>query len=190
MKTFATALLLTSFAQAEAPLKNPIPEPEAQYWTTDLTVIPKESSDGFAYKVKNSTFKRKNDKLYMEFGLTVEGPPQELNSVYMMYFQILDPKETERLERNYYESLACSLLYTDTIIEDGVHIQNSVIAAYRGEEIFKDAEGRFDKLLANNKSNTFPWFINYRRSKVTTSETEGTTTCNIYRDFETTWTEI
>ncbi len=66
-----------------------------------------------------------------------------------------------------------------------------MIAAYRGEETFKDApDGRFDKLLANNKSNTFPWFINYRRSSVTTTEDLGTNTCNIYRDFETTWTEI
>ena len=43
MKSFATTLFLASLTQAEAPLKNPIPEPEAQYWTTDLTIIPKES---------------------------------------------------------------------------------------------------------------------------------------------------
>ena len=61
--------------------------------------------------------------------------------------------------------------------------------AYRGDGTFKDATGRFDKLLADNKSNTFPWFINYRRSKVTTGQT-NTMTCNVYRDFETTWTEI
>ena len=107
-----------------------------------------------------------------------------------MWFQILDPKETERLSKPYYESLACSLLYTDKITKEGVHIQNSVMHAFRGTESFAEAEGRFDKLLSTNRSSTFPWFINYRRSSATTDGDTSTMTCNIYRDFETTWSEI
>ena len=74
--TTALALaMLSAFTVAEAPLKNPIPEPEANYNSEELTIIPIEGSEtatkGYAYKLKNSTFKRKNEKLYLEFGLTV-----------------------------------------------------------------------------------------------------------------------
>ena len=34
----------------------------------------------------------------------------------------------------------------------------------------KDAVGRFDKLLALEKSTTYPWFLNYKRSKVVRQE--------------------
>ena len=176
-------------------LTDPIPEPEAKYDSEVLTVIDKDrtqtNTKGYGLTLKNSSFRRKeNEKLYLEFGLTIEGPPQKVNQVYMMWFQILDPVETERLKENYYESLQCALLYTDDITSKGVHIQNSVYHAFRGVKSFVGAEGRFDKLLADNRSSTFPWFINYRRSSATTSEKTGTTTCNIYRDFETTWSEI
>lgn len=81
MRHYPLSLLLTSLfstARSEVP-RNPIPEPEATYWSTDITVIAPEktetNSEGFSLKVKNSTFKRNNNKLYMELGLTVEGPP-------------------------------------------------------------------------------------------------------------------
>ena len=113
-----------------------------------------------------------------------------------MWFQIYDNYETNKLKRDYFESLSCSFLYTDKIVDEGVHIQNSLILGYRGEELFTEAiekavgSSRFDKLLALEKSSTYPWFIDYARSSVKTDEEKGTTTCTIYRDFETAWTEI
>jgi len=109
----------------------------------------------------------------------------------MLWYQFLDPVESEKINRNYFESMSCSFLYTDTIATEGVHIQNSLILGYRGELLLKNASGsRFDKLLAINKSTTFPWFLNYAKSSVATQETKGTQTCTLYRDFKTNWTEI
>ena len=80
MRLTTSLALLSSLSFAEPPLKNPIPEPEAKYNSEDLEIIPisgsATASKGYAYKLKNSSFRRKNEKLYLEFGLTVEGPPQ------------------------------------------------------------------------------------------------------------------
>ena len=113
-----------------------------------------------------STVKNAKGQLDLEISMTLESPPQVLNEVYMMWFQVLDPRETEAIQRDYFESFSCSFLFTDTIVSEGVHIQNSAIYGYRGELLFKDAVGRFDKLLAMEKSTTYPWFLDYKRSKV------------------------
>ena len=107
-----------------------------------------------------------------------------------MWFQILDEYETGKLERDYFESMSCSFLYGEDIVNNGVHIQNSLILGYRGTDKFQEAVGKFDKLLKLEKSSTYPWFIDYKRSSVTISETSGTQTCALYRDWETAWTEI
>ena len=98
--------------------------------------------------------------------------------------------ESKKVDADYYESLSCSFLITDKIATEGVHIQNSLILGYRGKSLFKNAVGRFDKLMVNEKSSTYPWFLDYKRSSVTTEEESGTQTCTIYRDFETAWTDI
>ena len=65
---------------------------------------------------------------------------------------------------------------------------------YRGEELFKGAAGtvRFDKMLASDKSNTYPWFLRYEKMGIVydTKAKVYEQTCVVYRDFETSWTEI
>ena len=65
---------------------------------------------------------------------------------------------------------------------------------YRGEGQFKDAAGavRFDKMLATDKSNTYPWFLRYEKMgiKRDTKAKVYEETCVVYRDFETSWSEI
>ena len=69
-----------------------------------------------------STVKNAKGQLDLEISMTLESPPQELNEVYMMWFQVLDPRETEAIQRDYFESFSCSFLFTDTIVSEGVHI--------------------------------------------------------------------
>ena len=54
--------------------------------------------------------------------MILSSPPQKLDEVYMMWFQIYDNYETNKLKRDYFESLSCSFLYTDKIVDEGVHI--------------------------------------------------------------------
>ena len=75
MKKFVLAAL--SIGVQSQVLIDPLPEPDAKYESEVLTVIDNtEAPQGYSMKVKNSSFRRsKNEKLYMEFGLTIEGPP-------------------------------------------------------------------------------------------------------------------
>ena len=54
--------------------------------------------------------------------MTLGGAKQKDMQVYMMWFQIRDPYESEKLERDYFESLSCSLLFRRNVTETGFHI--------------------------------------------------------------------
>ena len=41
-----------------------------------------------------STVKNAKGQLDLEISMTLDSPPQNINEVYMMWFQILDPVET------------------------------------------------------------------------------------------------
>ena len=75
---------------------------------------------------------------------------------------------------------------------EGVSQVNSILKGYRGEEEAKKTTGEFDKILITNQSSTFPWFIDYNLSKVSTDSvnSKGITTCTVFRDWLTDWSEI
>lgn len=63
----------------------------------------------------------------------------------------------------------------------------------------KDSIGSFDIIVIENKTSTYPWFIDYDRSNVVlmtvgddpeTAETKTVITCSVFRDFVTDWSEI
>lgn len=60
----------------------------------------------------------------------------------------------------------------------------------------KDGIGAFNQIVILNKTSTYPWFIDYTRSDVTkisdaeTQQTKLVTTCSVFRDFVTDWSEI
>ena len=60
----------------------------------------------------------------------------------------------------------------------------------------KDGTGSFEDIVIENKTSTYPWFIDYGRSDVRkisdaeTRETKLQTTCSVFRDFITDWSEI
>ena len=79
-------------------------------------------------------------------------------------------------------------------------IANSIIQGYKGVSEMKDGIGAFDQITILNKTSTYPWFIDYERSNVTKisvadpkpdePETKLLTTCSVFRDFVTDWSEI
>ena len=141
--------------------------------------------------------------------LTLESNEVNEDYVILQYFQIIDTKETADLTGSdcdgsdfddgicfYYESLTCSFQYKDKILDGGVSIANSIIQGYKGVKEMKDGIGAFDQITILNKTSTYPWFIDYERSNVTkmsdaeTRETKLLTTCSVFRDFVTDWSEI
>ena len=60
----------------------------------------------------------------------------------------------------------------------------------------KDGIGAFNEIVILNKTSTYPWFIDYERSDVKkisdaeTQETKLVTSCSVFRDFVTDWSEI
>lgn len=107
--------------------------------------------------------------------------------------------ETSDFEKGictYYESLTCAFQYTDKILDGGVTIANSIIQGYKGVLEMKDGIGAFSDIVILNKTSTYPWFIDYERSNVTkysdaeTRDTKMMTTCSVFRDFVTDWSEI
>ena len=60
----------------------------------------------------------------------------------------------------------------------------------------KDGIGAFSDIVILNKTSTYPWFIDYERSNVTkisdaeSEKTKMLTTCSVFRDFVTDWSEI
>jgi len=80
-----------------------------------------------------------------------------------------------------------------------VTIANSIIQGYKGVKEMKDSIGSFDIIVIENKTSTYPWFIDYDRSDVhlmtvgddpETAETRTVITCSVFRDFITDWSEI
>ena len=79
--------------------------------------------------------------------MVLEGPIRSNKFIYSQWFQFKDPIEslkTDDEDDDYYESLSCSILYSDDIQEKGVTIENSVLMGYKGEEEIRKATGKFD----------------------------------------------
>ena len=142
--------------------------------------------------------------------LTLEGPEVVNDYVMQQWFQIVDRAATDDLTESdcetsdyeagictYYESLTCSFQYSEKILDEngGVTIANSIIQGYKGVYEMKDSIGAFSDIVILNKTNTYPWFIDYERSSVQLSSTESQESktqisCAVFRDFVTDWSEI
>ena len=168
-----------------------------------------QNGGGNAQELTYSTITNSKGKHYFEMMLQLES--EEVNDKYVIqqWFQIVDEKETKDLQESdcdsddwdkgictYYESLTCSFQYTDKILDGGVSIANSIIQGYKGVLEIKDGIGAFNEIVILNKTSTYPWFIDYERSdvkKISDAETQQTklvTTCSVFRDFITDWSEI
>ena len=172
---------------------------EDMYNTTEFVTIPfgrtEKNSAGYQQFGSYSTVLNQKGQYDLELALTLEGPLKLDGFIYQQWFQFRDPIEslkTDDDEDSYYESLACSIMYTSDITETGVTIKNSVLKGYKGEEEISEAVGEFDKIVPYDSTTTFPWFIDYGKSQVTYDpETDNVSvSCVLFRDFTTDWSDI
>lgn len=66
---------------------------------------------------------------------------------------------------------------------------------YRGENLLKDALGKWDTIDMGSKTETTPWFLNYKDSRIRIKESGkpwlgGRITCVINRDYITDWSDF
>ena len=99
-------------------------EQDPVYASQTIEPIPAmQTPEGHKMRVQYSTVVNKRGFLDFEIAMSLETPLQADRQVMMLWFQMLDPEETELSDgKKFYESLSCSLLYKAGELDKGIHI--------------------------------------------------------------------